>query len=131
MKLSRQLYNQLIHFVERELPKEACGILGGVNDHILSIFALPNESNTNKNFYVRQEHVEIVFNKLAHYEQEVLAIYHSHPNSNPIPSQSDIQFHPDSQVKMAIMSYKNGNPQLKIYRIINGIYINIPFSIIE
>ena len=49
---------------------------------------------------------------------ELLAIYHSHPNSPPVPSLTDIQQHEYPDVLYLIISpHPQGVPEMRGYRI--------------
>ena len=130
MKMSKILFTQLVLLATKELPREACGFLGSLDDQILSIFPLPNEAKSHRNFFVKEIFVEKALKKLGEAGHELFAIYHSHPTSNPIPSQTDVQFHPDPQVKMGILSLKK-EPQFKLFHIVNGTFIEYHFTIMD
>ncbi len=104
--------------------------MGGNGAEILSVIPLKNEAGTNRQFYVKEENVQAAFIRLNEIGHDLIAIYHSHPTSNPIPSQADIHFHPDESVKMAILSLKD-KPQLKIFQIAGGQYFEIPYIIMD
>ncbi|WP_433749097.1 Mov34/MPN/PAD-1 family protein [Falsibacillus pallidus] len=130
MKMSSDLFKHLVMYAGNDLPRESCGLLGGNGAEILSVIPLKNEAGTNRQFYVKEENVQAAFIRLNEIGHDLIAIYHSHPTSNPIPSQADIHFHPDESVKMAILSLKD-KPQLKIFQIAGGQYFEIPYIIMD
>ncbi len=75
-----------------ELPNEACGLLGGLDDRSLQVFPITNELHSPTRY--RMAPAEQLAAMLAIEEEnnwDLLAIYHSHPNGPAVPSITDIQ----------------------------------------
>ena len=113
-----------------ELPYEACGLLSGNDSHVKSLWPLQNEMKSVSRFFVNKNSVRETIQKIKKLEEQVLAIYHTHPITAPVPSSFDILNHPDNKVSMVIISYKTNPPNTKWYQIRDSMYIERPYYII-
>jgi len=104
------------------LPYEACGLLSGSNNKVQSMWELENKWKSDKHFLVRKKQVEEALQKINQRNEQVLAVYHSHPTTAPVPSYNDIVNHPDDNVNMVIISYKKRSPITRWYRIQGSVY---------
>lgn len=122
-------YEELVNHGQSQLPYESCRLLAGRNQTVQSIWKLKNELNSNRRFFVGEKTVNKTLQSIAKREEKVLAIYHSHPTTLPVPSYTDLLNHPDSEVKMVIVSYKTKKPLVKCYHLQKGSYKKLPFLI--
>ncbi|WP_339227483.1 M67 family metallopeptidase [Oceanobacillus sp. FSL K6-2867] len=111
------------------LPFEACGLLSGTEGHIKSIWPLKNQLKSDRRFFVEKKIIEKTMQEINKLNEQVLAVYHSHPTTVPVPSVYDIVNHPDSKVKMVIISYKLNPPNTKCYHIEKPSYEECLFCI--
>jgi [CysO sulfur-carrier protein]-S-L-cysteine hydrolase len=116
------IHKQMVEHGNLALPYEACGVLAGNQTNVQSIWQLENEWKSDRRFYVSKHEVERTVKRIKQVNQNVLAIYHSHPYTAPIPSTLDIANHPADNVKMVIISFKGGSPLVKWYRIRDANY---------
>jgi [CysO sulfur-carrier protein]-S-L-cysteine hydrolase len=121
--------NEIIYYGRSKLPFEVCGILSGTNNYVHSVWKLKNEANSDRQFFVGKKAVDNTLQQIAKKEEKVLAIYHSHPTTAPVPSYADLHNHPDSEVKMIIISYKTKQPIIKCYSIHSRVYKESPIFI--
>jgi len=80
----------LIREMQANTPREICGLIGGRGNRAEQIIPLPNVATDPTTRY--QADPAALARALREIEKsgDLLAIYHSHPNSAPIPSQTDI-----------------------------------------
>ncbi|MGP4038681.1 Mov34/MPN/PAD-1 family protein [Gracilibacillus sp. D59] len=104
-------------------------MLSGKDNHVLSIWPLKNEVKSVSRFFVKKEIVEESIQKIKQLEEQVLAIYHNHPTTDPVPSSYDVLNHSDDNVDMVIISYKNNSPKTKWYQIQGSNYVERLFFI--
>ncbi|MBM7573682.1 Mov34/MPN/PAD-1 family protein [Aquibacillus albus] len=123
------IYNQMVENGRSNLPYETCGLLSGIDDYVQSIWHLENEVKSVSRFFVKKETVEETMRKINQLEEQVLAIYHTHPTTAPVPSSYDIFNHPDEKVSMLIISYKTNPPITKWYNIQGSKYVEHLFFI--
>jgi proteasome lid subunit RPN8/RPN11 len=122
-------YDMMIDHCSSCLPYEACGILAGRNNEVDSIWKLENELKSVRRFFISKNKIEETIREISKQEKAILAIYHSHPSTSPVPSYLDIVNHPDPSVKLVIVSYKLKVVKVKCYDISNRLYKECPFSI--
>lgn len=122
LSFSKSSYVEIIDHCRSELPFEACGILSGINHTVYTVWKLNNEIKSDRRFFIGKETVNKTLQKIIQKREEVLGIYHSHPSTAPIPSNTDLFSHPDTNVKMIIVSLKKVNPIMKCYKIENKNY---------
>jgi len=123
MQLISEQLAQIIAQVRRDAPNETWGLIGGKDDRALKIFPMKNIHTTPVTRYVADP------SELLHAVREIeetngwdiLAIYHSHPATEPYPSATDIAeaHYPDSYY--LIISLQNPKQaKLRAFRIIDG-----------
>ncbi len=80
----------LIREMQANAPCEICGLIGGRGNRAEQIIPLPNIAADPTTRY--QADPAALGRALREIEKtgDLLAIYHSHPNSAPVPSQTDI-----------------------------------------
>ncbi|GAB2543456.1 M67 family metallopeptidase [Gracilibacillus alcaliphilus] len=116
------LHDQMVEHGRMALPYEACGMLSGNRQEVMSIWPLQNEWKSDRRFFVSKQVVEQTIQKANDLGEQILAIYHTHPSTEPKPSHYDIKNHLDKNIKMVIVSYKANTPTVKWYRIMNDYY---------
>lgn len=98
LRLSRAQWQALVEQVARELPNEACGLLGGREGVVERVCPVVN---------IRRSPVEYEFDPVQQVETmtaleaaglELTGIYHSHPRGPAVPSAMDVAlaYYPES-----------------------------------
>ncbi|MBM7553618.1 Mov34/MPN/PAD-1 family protein [Thalassobacillus pellis] len=123
------IYEEMILHGSANLPYEVCGLLAGFGSEVKSIWKLENERKSEKSFFVSKQVVEETLKYISERKEQVLAVYHSHPTTAPVPSSMDIHNHQEEEIKMVIISYKYKHPEMKCYQVINNGYMECPFFI--
>ncbi|WP_101846086.1 Mov34/MPN/PAD-1 family protein [Halobacillus sp. Marseille-P3879] len=127
--IPKNIYKQMISHGKNHLPFEVCGLLSGCQPCIKHNWPFVNEAKSVHRFYVSQSVVEKTLLQIKEKSEEVLAVYHSHPTTSPLPSSYDIAEHYDNAVKMIIISFKNSTPDIKCFKIYKHTYMNYPLEI--
>ncbi len=85
------LCEQIIDHARRGYPYEVCGLVGGRDWQAELVTSVPNASLTPHNTYEmeRQAMVDAII-AFQRQGREVVAIYHSHPDGDAVPSELDI-----------------------------------------
>ena len=88
------ILDEVVAHARRELPAECCGFLAGtladVVGRVGTCLPLVNELNSPSAFRTEPGSVLVAFKAMRAAGSELLAIYHSHPTSAPIPSRRDL-----------------------------------------
>ncbi|WP_411953839.1 Mov34/MPN/PAD-1 family protein [Alkalibacillus sp. S2W] len=116
------IYSKLVEHCRDSLPHESCGLLSGHHNHVNRFWPLDNELQSAKRYFVSKRSLEKVLKKINQTGEQVLAIYHTHPTTAPVPSYYDLQNHPDETVHMMIISFKTDPPITKTYTINNHLH---------
>jgi len=89
--IGRHHLQQIIDHALKGYPYEVCGLAGGRDGQVQTVVEVPNASLTPQYSYeMEQQGMVDVIIGFQRAGQEVVAIYHSHPDGEPIPSQHDI-----------------------------------------
>lgn len=103
----------IVHHVRGELPQEACGLLAGRAGRIERIIPAANAATDPLRYYKIDDKalVQAMF-EIERSGLTLAGIYHSHPNSDPIPSQTDIAQAAYPDVVYLIVGLRAGTPRL-------------------
>lgn len=114
--IQKAILNQAVS----ELPNECCGFLTGtVTDGIGTVercFPLVNERASPVAFRTEARSVLAAFRAMRAAGQELLAIYHSHPTSAPIPSRQDLAENSyGSEIPWLIVGFAKGEAEIRVW----------------
>jgi proteasome lid subunit RPN8/RPN11 len=90
ISIHKQHYLELITIAEKLAPLEACGIIGGKFGLSTKVFHVTNTLNSPYEYLMDPSEMLKAFWEIDEQEWEVLAFFHSHPVSRPIPSKIDL-----------------------------------------
>ena len=106
--ISNLLRENLVQHANKQDPYESCAILlGNVNEEtweITEIFLTENMDKSEINFTVSNEQLLEGYTKAEEKGLSVVGIFHSHPKSEPSPSNTDIEFMKGNPVPWVIYS---------------------------
>lgn len=115
----------LTEHAEKEKPNESCAILFGKDEQVSEVFLAKNIEESPVNFTISNEQL-IEGYKLAEEKQvDVIGIFHSHPNSEAYPSNTDKKFMQSNPVAWII--YSGVTKDFKAYLLESDI-IEIPIK---
>lgn len=120
LKISRQIINDIINHARLGLPEEVCGYLAGNDREINRQFELTNVDHSNEHFSFDPAEQFHVVREARKEGLEILANYHSHPETPARPSQEDIRLAFDPNISYVIVSLAAEVPEIKSFRIQNG-----------
>lgn len=112
---------QMINHAEREYPNEACGILAGRDRRVRHVYEMTNVETSPVKYLLDLKEQFAVVKDMRKKNMEMLAIFHSHPDSKPHPSWRDIELALYTDASYVIVSVMNGVSEVRSYRINNGI----------
>ena len=99
----------LSQYSENQKPNEACAILFGKNNEVLDIFLTKNIEESSVNFTISNEQLIEGYKIAEDKKMDIIGIFHSHPNSDAFPSNTDKKFMQSNPVAWIIYSGINKN----------------------
>lgn len=120
MKISRELYDQMIAHARAEAPNECCGMVSSDGEEAVKVFPAENAAASPLRYEIdgaEQYRIQMQIDDAGH---DLGAIYHSHTRSEPYPSQTDINlaFYPDAIY--VIVGLAGEEPDVRSYFIRDG-----------
>ncbi len=98
----------LANHADNEKPNESCAILFGTSDgqktKVKEIFLTKNIDESPVNFTISNEQLIKCYKTAEERKMEVVGIFHSHPNSEAYPSDTDKKFMDSNPVVWVIYS---------------------------
>ena len=113
-----QLEKILAHAKESD-PAECCGLIGGIDQQVASIYPLHNvAADTNVSYEAAPDDLFAAQREMRERSEELLAIYHSHPRSTePEPSETDVRLAYYPQAVYFIIGLAGAKPVIRAFRI--------------
>ena len=99
----------LAQYSENQKPNESCALLFGKQNQVLDIFLSKNIDESSVNFTISNEQLIEGYNMAEQKKMDVIGIFHSHPNSDAFPSNTDKKFMKINPVVWVIYSGINKN----------------------
>lgn len=120
LQIPAWLYEEMVAHAQAELPNECVGMLLGTSLGVASEYIpLVNELQSPTRFLTEARSMLRAEKRRRELGLEVLAIFHSHPTSEPTPSKYDIADHYSNGVMCLILSLVKG-PKLAGWWIVGG-----------
>ena len=127
--LAQKEKDKLVDHAIEQQPSESCAMLFGkkVGDdwNVKEVFLTQNIDNSQTNFTISPEELLKGYQIAQKNQLEVVGVFHSHPNSDAIPSNTDKKFMQNNPVPWIIFSGVNNN--LKAY-LLDPDVIEIPIK---
>jgi proteasome lid subunit RPN8/RPN11 len=90
-QLSSQMQSQIIEHARRDAPRECCGVIIGKAGEPERLLPMQNVAEGNRLYEIDPAQlIELEFQILPQDASEIVAIYHSHPESPAYPSRTDV-----------------------------------------
>lgn len=104
---------KLKEHAKKSEPNESCALLFGKEDEqkitVQEIFFTKNIDESQINFTISNDELLEGYKKAEEKKLEVVGIFHSHPNSKAVPSQTDKKFMQSNPVVWIIYSGEDDN----------------------
>ena len=113
-----ELEKILAHAKESD-PAECCGLIGGIDQQVTSIYPLHNvAADPNVSYEAAPDDLFAAQREMRERCEELLAIYHSHPRSaEPAPSETDVRLAYYPQAVYFIIGLAGPKPVIRAFRI--------------
>ncbi len=112
------LLEEVVAHARADVPLECCGLLAGhIRDgtgFVTARFAIENELRSPTDYLTNARGMFFTFRHMRERGLELLAIYHSHPTSAPVPSRRDIEHNTYGEsVVHLIVGFANTIPEAR------------------
>jgi proteasome lid subunit RPN8/RPN11 len=119
LRIPDLLFEEMLNQAVEELPNECCGLLAGriSGDSLIAEvthrYPLINDLNSPTEFISEPRSHLAVERDIRNRCLDVLAVYHSHPTSEPIPSKRDLERNYSERVMNLIIGLSAGSPEAR------------------
>jgi [CysO sulfur-carrier protein]-S-L-cysteine hydrolase len=155
LEIPRDLHDAMVAHCLREAPLECCGLLGGVSSFVFeaaatstaplechaspggltprvsSFHPLRNAAASETRYAADERQLGNALVAMRDRGEEVLAIYHSHPRWQAVPSRTDLKENYWGAVPRIIVSLLGDIPVVRIWRLDEESYEELPWRIVE
>lgn len=91
LKLPRHIANQILAHAQSSPEAEVCGLIGEANKQAVSCYPINNQANEPAHRYQMDAKAQIdAMRQMRERDENLFAIYHSHPHAPALPSSTDI-----------------------------------------
>jgi proteasome lid subunit RPN8/RPN11 len=124
--LPRQVYDEMVAHAVAELPNECCGLLAGPlgpacgsDDEappvgcVVRRYPLVNVASSPVEYLSDPQSMFAAVRDMRRLGTDILAVYHSHPTSDPVPSRKDLERNYSPDIVNLIISLKSGEPVMR------------------
>jgi [CysO sulfur-carrier protein]-S-L-cysteine hydrolase len=121
MRISSELLDEIVAHAREQAPSECCGMVAARDGEAVRVYRARNVAPSPKLAYeidgAEQYKIQM---EIEHTGLDLGAIYHSHPRTEPYPSQTDINlaFYPDAVY--VIVGLRGTQPEVRAYSIRDG-----------
>jgi proteasome lid subunit RPN8/RPN11 len=134
LRLTPAQWRALTEHLTRELPNEACGLLGGLAGEVQAVYPVTNQLRSPVAYEMDPAEQIQAMLAIEDIGWEITAIFHSHPAGPPAPSPTDIAqaFYPESIYLICVPAGERGGRwHGRAFRILDGQVGEVPFVIRE
>lgn len=120
LRISQDIISQLFEHARQGLPEEVCGYLAGSGREVTVHYQLTNIDHSSEHFSFDPAEQFKVVREVRTAGLDILANYHSHPETPARPSVEDIRLAFDPNISYVIVSLAAEHPDIKSFIIRNG-----------
>lgn len=132
LQIQKTHWEQMRAHVNIIAPVEACGIVAGTSKASREVFPITNSLNSTTRFHMAEGEMVSTVHAILEKGWDMLAIYHSHPQSPPIPSPTDLSEATFLESAQLIWGQQEGEWHLRAYMYYpNNLHKEIHVSITE
>ena len=130
MKMLKDILETIYKQAKEEAPLEACGYLAGKEGFITTHYKMTNADQSEIHYSFDPQEQFRVIKTVRNSGLEIIAAYHSHPESPARPSEEDIRLAHDSSIIYVIVSLESGKRTCGAFIIKDGSVTPEPLEVI-
>ena len=132
LEIPNTIFQQMVAQAKALAPVEDCGILAGSNGKVEKYYQMTNTDNSSTHYMMDPKEQFAAVKDIRSSGLEMLAIYHSHPETPASPSAVDIRLSFTPNVIYVIVSLQNNNGSVvKGFHIAGTNVTEVPVRILE
>jgi len=137
IEISKTAHAEMVAAALDAYPYEACGLVagpdavgGGAGDRAATYYPCTNVAESARVYTIDpKDHLRAEMDADTR-DFEINGVVHSHTHSEPYPSPTDVTAAPDPSWHYVIISLKREAPEVRSYRIIDGLITEEPIAIV-
>ena len=120
MRISRDLYEEIVAHARSEAPNECCGMIASRDGGAVKVYRATNAAASPLRYEIDGAEQYRIQMQIEDSGLDLGAIYHSHTRTEPYPSQTDINlaFYPDAMY--LIVGLASEEPEVRAFTIREG-----------
>ncbi len=120
MRISRELYEEIVEHARQEAPNECCGMVSARDGAAVKVYRATNAAASPLRYEIDGAEQYRIQMEIYDAGLDLGAIYHSHTRTEPYPSQTDINlaFYPDATY--LIVGLAASDPEVRAFTIHGG-----------
>ena len=121
MRISRQLFDEVVAHAQAEAPNECCGMIAASDGRAVAVHRARNTARSPRMRYEMDPKEQLQLEMgIEDAGLELGAIYHSHTRSAPEPSQTDVNLAMHPHALYVIVGLEHDEPDVRAWRIVDG-----------
>jgi [CysO sulfur-carrier protein]-S-L-cysteine hydrolase len=130
LEVPADILDAMLAHCRQEAPLEACGFLAGHPPRVCAIYTMHNALASPTRYMADEHDLSRGYQYLRTRRLEILALYHSHPASSPVPSRTDLEQNYYGGVPRIIVSLRAESPEVGVWQLGPDSYEEVPWTVI-
>jgi len=124
--------DQMVDHSRQQPSHECCGLLAGRDNVITAVFTARNSLASPTAYEIAPQELFTIFREIRTQKLDFLGIYHSHPQTENIPSPTDIAcaYYPDA-THFIISPQSDAPTPIRAFRIRDGNFTELSIEVIK
>lgn len=119
--ISQELVDRIVAHARQEAPHEVCGMVGGSGATATRVYPTDNPDASALTYSIDPQEAFSVIRRMRDDGVDFIAVYHSHPATEPYPSPTDQAKAGDSDLIYAIVSLRRPDaPEIRAFKMNDG-----------
>lgn len=131
VSVCQPILKKMIEHARLEYPLECCGFLSGCRQLADTITPATNEKKSRHEFFIPPRELFGFFRELRRSSKDLIGIYHSHPQSEAMPSPRDISDFHYPEAGYWIISLKNREPDIRCFQWVRMGFEEVAYTVIH
>lgn len=132
LEIPKDILDGMVEQARTELPNEACGVLAGKTRRVWKLYKMTNTDRSGVHFMMAPAEQFEVARAVRAAGLEMVAVYHSHPETPARPSNEDIRLALTPGVAHLIVSLEDrDHPCVKGFEIGDGCVAEIDIHVVD